>query len=102
MENTDTEKALREVVKLLLDNSLLLSLEEKRDISELMPLLNKQELTELFQLLLGSKRRTDNILNDLSAQFPDVMKDLDEYQMHALKTVFKDERDVLKISVNQK
>jgi hypothetical protein len=101
MENTDTEKALREVVKLLLDNSMLLSLEEKRDVSDLMPLLNRQELTELFQLLLGSKRRTENILNDLAAEYPNVIKDLDEYQMKALKTVFKDERDVLKISLNQ-
>lgn len=102
MENTDTEKALREVVRLLLNNSMLLSPEEKSDISALVPLLNRQELTELFQLLLGSKRRTEHILDDLAAQYPEVTRDLQDYQMTALKTVFKDERDVLKISVNQK
>ncbi len=96
-----TEKALREVVILLLDNCMLLSVEEKQNIGELIPLLNKNELTELFQLLLGSKRRTNNILEDLAAEYPAVMYDLDEYQKETLKTVFKDERDVLKISLNK-
>lgn len=95
------EKALREVVKLLINNSMLLSLQEKRDVSALTPLLNRQELTELFELLLGSKRRTEHILDDLAAVYPGVIKDLEGYQVNALKTIFKDERDFLKISVNQ-
>ena len=101
MQKNDTEKALREVVNLLIENSLLLSVEEKQNFSNLTPLLDRQELTELFQLLLGSKRRTDNILDDLAAEYPEVVQDLDAYQKDALQNVFKDERDILKISINQ-
>jgi len=99
MTNQDTEQTLRDIVKLLIDNSMLLSLKEKQDISALTPQLNRQELTELFQLLLGSKRRTDNIIDDLAAEYPQVVRDLEEYQLRTLQNVFKDERDILKISL---
>ncbi|MFC1647624.1 hypothetical protein ACFL10_01360 [Patescibacteria group bacterium] len=92
-------EALRDIVKLLIDNSLLLSLKEKQNITALTPLLNRQELTELFQLLLGSKRRTANIIDDLAAEYPEVVKDLEQYQLKTLQNVFKDERDILKISL---
>lgn len=101
MTNQDTEQTLRDIVKLLIDNSLLLALKEKQDIIALTPLLNRQELTELFQLLLGSKRRTANIVDDLAALYPEVVKDLEEYQLKTLQNVFKDERDILKISLIQ-
>jgi len=96
MENKDIN-AFREVIELLLENSLLLSFKEKKEFSQLLPMLNRDELMELFGLLVHAKKNVGNIIDELVSKYPQVVKELSSYQKNALKTIFKYERGLLKI-----
>lgn len=98
MENKNTESVghFREVVEMLIKNSLLLSHKEKEDFIQLLPMLNKGELLELFGLLVNAKENTHDILTELVEKYPDVVKQLSHYQKKALKDIFSFERNVMK------
>ncbi|MCD6109484.1 hypothetical protein J7J83_01885 [bacterium] len=98
MENKDIN-AFREVIELLLENSLLLSFKEKKEFSQLLPMLNRDELMELFGLLVHAKKNVGNIIDELVSKYPQVVKELSSYQKNALKTIFKYERGLFKIKL---
>lgn len=98
-KNTETVLAFREIVEVLIDNSTLLSFNEKKEFKQLTPMLDMGELLELFRLLVNSKENSDRILNDLAKAYPDVVKELDKHQVSVLKNLFKTERDVLKTNI---
>lgn len=104
MQNKNTENllAFRDIVNVLIDNSLLLSFEEKQNFKDLTPMLNMGELMELFRLLVDSKEKSDSILNDLVQKYPDIAGEFDLYEEKSLKSVFKSERDVLKTNIINK
>ncbi len=98
-KNTKTDNNLghfREVVEMLINNSLLLSHKEKKDFIQLLPMLNKKELLELFGLLVNAKENTHDILTELVEKYPDVVKQLSDYQKNALKEIFSFERNLMK------
>lgn len=98
-KNTETLLAFRDIVDVLIENSILLSFEEKGEFKGLTPMLDMGELLELFRLLVDSKDNSDRILNDLAKIYPDVVTELDQHQVATLKSLFKTERDVLKTNI---
>lgn len=98
-QNTETLLEFRKIVEVLIDNSTLLSFNEKKEFKQLTPMLDMGELLELFRLLVNSKEKSDKILNDLAKVYPDVVKELDKHQVSTLKHLFKTERDVLKTNI---
>lgn len=98
-KNTNTDNNLehfREVVEMLINNSLLLSYKEKEDFVQLLPMLDKGELLELFGLLVNAKENTRDILHELVEKYPDVVKQLSDYQKTALKEIFSFERNSMR------
>ena len=100
-QNSETLEAFHDIVNILIDNSLLLSLEEKSEFTMLTPLLDQAELMELFRLLVGAKASTEDILQNLAKDYPAALKDMDKFQIDTLKSVFKGERQLFKESLNQ-
>lgn len=98
-KNTETLLAFRDIVDVLIENSTLLSFDEKKEFKGLTPMLDMGELLELFRLLVNSKENSDKILNDLARMYPDVVRELDQHQVSTLKNLFKTERDVLKTNI---
>lgn len=84
--------AFREIVTVLLQNSLLLSVKEKDEFLRLIPTLKLSDLMEMFGLLVGSKRNVDDILKTLALEYPKVVKDLDKFQIETLKKIYKAQR----------
>lgn len=101
-KNTETLLAFRDIVEVLIDNSMLLSFDEKTEFKGLTPMLDMGELLELFRLLVDSKDNSDKILNNLAKMYPDVVAELDQHQVATLKGLFKTERDVLKTEIFNK
>jgi len=101
-KNTESRLAFREIIDVLIDNSILLSFNEKKEFKQLTPMLDMGELLELFRLLVNSKDNSDRILNDLARMYPDVVKDFDKDQILVLKRLFKTERNILKTNIINK
>jgi len=94
--------AFKDIVNVLIDNSLLLSFEEKTNFKNLTPMLDIGELTELFRMLVDSKGNSDKILNDLAKDYPEVIAELDKYHGSTIKNLFKTEREMLKTNIINK
>ena len=88
-------ESFRDIVKLLIQNSLLLSLDEKAEFIQTLPALELEDVRELFTLLVGAKKNIDEILDTLARDYPEVHKNLDEFQMNALKKIYKAQRKAL-------
>ena len=91
----NVQNSLREVVDLVIQNTLLLSLEEKKEFTNLTPTLSIRELRELLKLLIKSNKNTDNILKSLEKKHPQVVKELDKYHKEILSSLFKEERSLI-------
>lgn len=98
-QTSETLLAFRDIVNILIDNSLLLSFKEKQEFITLTPLLDLSELMELFRLLVGAKANTEDVIKNLARDYPSVLKDLDKFQVDTLKNVFKGERALFKESL---
>jgi hypothetical protein len=98
-KNTENLSAFRDIVNVLIDNSLLLSFEEKANFKQLTPMLDMRELTELFRLLVDSKENSDKILNDLAEQYPEVAEELEKHNTKTIKNLFKAERNIFKTNI---
>lgn len=88
--------AFREVVELLIQNSLLLSFEEKKEFTTMTKVLGFGDLKELFRILVGSRKDVDRILATISRDFPRVEKKLNNFQRNLIKKIFKGEREFYK------
>jgi hypothetical protein len=88
--------AFREVVELLIQNSLLLSFEEKQEFTGMVKVLGFDDLKELFRILVGSRKDVDKILTTISRDFPEVEKKMNKFQRNIIKKIFKGERDFYK------
>ncbi|MBA4336393.1 hypothetical protein C0416_01280 [bacterium] len=104
MQNKNTENTLvfRDIVNVLIDNSLLLSFEEKANFKNLTPMLDMSELLELFGLLAQSKENSDKILNDLAEEYPGIAEELEKYNTKTINSLFKTERNILKTDIINK
>jgi hypothetical protein len=95
---TDTQEKLeifRQIVDMMIENSLLLSIDEKNEFLAETPNLDMDSLYELFNLLTGAKNKIDEVLRELAENSPGIMEKLDEFQIETLKIIFKEQRDAL-------
>jgi cAMP phosphodiesterase len=90
------KQTLREIVNILIDNSLLLTAEEKQNFMDLTPTLDVDELTELFNLLVDSKRNIEDILTEIAHNFGNAAKQLTKFHLSTVREIFKNEREVFK------
>jgi len=95
--NKDKLNTFREIVELLVNNCLILSIQEKQEILKMTPTLELVDLIEIFNLLTGAKTNVDDILSSLAKDYPQVMDDLNEYQIKTLKSIYKGRREALNI-----
>ena len=96
-ENKDKLNTFREITELLTNNCLILSFQEKQEILKMTPTLELSDLIEIFNLLTGAKTNVDDILSSLAKDYPQVMNDLNEYQIKTLKSIYKGRREALNI-----
>jgi len=85
----------RQIVNMMIENSLILSLDEKSEFLAETPHLDIDSLYELFNLLTGAKNKIDDVLNELAENSPGILEKLDEFQIETLKIIFKEQRDAL-------
>ncbi len=90
--------AFREIVVILIRNSLLLSMKEKEEFMSVIPNLGLGDLMEMFGLLVGSKRKVDDILKTLALEYPQVVKDLDKFQIEMIKKIYKAKRKAVTLN----
>ncbi|MBN1494338.1 hypothetical protein JW911_01225 [Candidatus Peregrinibacteria bacterium] len=91
----ETLNTFRQIVDMMIENSLLLSIDEKQEFLAETPTLGMESLFELFNLLTGAKNKIDDVLKELAENSPGIMEKLDEFQIETLKIIFKEQRDAL-------
>jgi len=96
-ESNEKLSAFREIVELLVNSCLILSIQEKEEILKMTPKLELVDLIEIFNLLTGAKTNVDEILETLAREYPKVMDDLKDYQLKTLKSIYKGRREALNI-----
>lgn len=92
----DKAKTLREIVNILVDNSLLLKKDEKSNFIQLLPMLNFEELKQLFTLLVDSKKSMEDILHDIANYFENAAKRLTDFHRLTVKDIFQGDRAAFK------
>lgn len=88
--------AFREIITILIQNSLLLSIKEKEEFLSATLNMELNGLIEMFNLLVRSRRNVDDILIALAIEYPQVAKELDTFQKETIKNIYKAQRHALK------